>query len=131
MPILSRGLRLDDEAVRIGVGLRLSLSLCVPHTYHPGAMVNAQGLRGFVCKNAPGRPARHHALNDLVARAMVSAGIPYTKEPLGLSRSDGKLPGGLSLVPWEAGKPLTWDVQSSVRWPTHTLQQLPVKLVQQ
>ena len=112
MPILSRGLRLDDEAVRIGVGLRLSLSLCVPHTYHPGAMVDAQGLRGFVCKNAPGRPARHHALNDLVARAMVSAGIPYTKEPLGLSRSDGKLPGGLSLVPWEAGKPLTWDVQS-------------------
>ena len=28
----------------------------------------------------------------------------------GLSRSDGKRPNGLSLVPWEAGKPLTWDV---------------------
>ena len=41
---------------------------------------------------------------------MVSAGIPCTKEPLGLSRSDGKRPDGLSLVPWEAGKPLTWDV---------------------
>jgi len=32
------------------------------------------------------------------------------KEPLGLSRSDEKRPDGLSLVPWEAGKPLTWDV---------------------
>ena len=25
-------------------------------------------------------------------------------------RSDGKWPDGLSLVPWEAGKPLAWDV---------------------
>jgi len=41
---------------------------------------------------------------------MVSAGIPCTKELLGLSRSDGKRPDGLSLVPWEAGKPPTWDV---------------------
>jgi len=41
---------------------------------------------------------------------MVSAGIPCTKEPVGLSRSDGKRPDGLSLVSWEAGKPLTLDV---------------------
>jgi len=41
---------------------------------------------------------------------MVSAGIPCTKEPLGLSRSDGKRPDGLSVVPREAGKPLIWDV---------------------
>jgi len=41
---------------------------------------------------------------------MVSAGIPITKEPNGLSQSDGKRPDGLSLVPWEEGKPLTWDV---------------------
>ena len=110
MPISSCGLRLDDEAVRIGVGLRLGLTLCVPHKCHCGSLVDAQGLHGFLCKKAPGRSARHHALNDLVARAMVSAGIPVTKEPHGLSRSDGKRPDGLSLVPWEAGKPLTWDV---------------------
>jgi len=41
---------------------------------------------------------------------MVSAGIPCTKEPLGLKRSDGKRPDGFSLVPWDAGKPLTSDV---------------------
>jgi len=27
----------------------------------------------------------------------------------GLSRSDGKRPDGLTLVPWKEGKPLTWD----------------------
>jgi len=37
-------------------------------------------------------------------------GIPVSKEPQGLIRSDGKRPDCLSLVPWEAGKPLTWDV---------------------
>jgi len=47
---------------------------------------------------------------DLVARVMASAGIPVSKEPQGLSRSDGKRPDGLSLIPWQAGKPLTWDV---------------------
>ena len=39
---------------------------------------------------------------------MVFAGIPVIKEPNGLSRSDGKRPDGLSLVPWEEGKPMTW-----------------------
>ena len=28
----------------------------------------------------------------------------------GLSRSDGKRPDGLSLIPWQEGKPLCWDV---------------------
>ena len=32
------------------------------------------------------------------------------KEPTGLSRSDGRRPDGSSLVPWQTGKPITWDV---------------------
>ena len=31
-------------------------------------------------------------------------------EPTGLSRSDGKLPDGLTLVPWSVGKSIIWDV---------------------
>jgi len=77
------------------------------------ASVDAFGLHGFVCKKAPGGPARHHALNDLVARVMASAGIPVSKEPQGLSCSDGKRPDCLSLIPWQSGKPLTWDVTDS------------------
>ena len=38
------------------------------------------------------------------------ASIPSVKEPTGLSRSDGKRSDGLSLIPWQEGKCLTWDV---------------------
>jgi len=65
---------------------------------------------GFVCKRAPGKTTRHHALNDLIARAFSSAGLPVTKEPSGLFRSDSKRPDGLTLVPWSSGKALCWDV---------------------
>ena len=36
--------------------------------------------------------------------------IPVTKEPVGLTELDGKRPDGLTLIPWQGGKPLTWDV---------------------
>jgi len=93
----------------VGVGLRLGLSLCVPYLCQCGSLVSSTGVHSFVCKKAPGRTARHHALNDLIARTLVSTGIPVTKEPNDLSRSDGKRPDGLTLVPCKEGKPLTWD----------------------
>lgn len=110
LPIASCGLTLDDEAVRVAVGLRLGLNLCTPHQCHCGSLVDARGLHSFVCKRAPGKSSRHHALNDLIARSFASAGIPTTKEPHGLFRTDGKRPDGLTLVPWQSGKPLCWDV---------------------
>ena len=88
--------------------------------FHCGSQVDARGLHGLTCKLAPGRIARHQTPNDVVTRALVSAGIPATKEPVGLLRSDGKRPDGLTLVPWQSGKPLTWDVtvddDDSVGW---------------
>ena len=33
------------------------------------------------------------------------------KEPSGVSRSDGRRPDGLLLIPWQNGKPVTWDVK--------------------
>jgi len=36
--------------------------------------------------------------------------VPATKEPTGLSRSDGRRPDGMTLIPWQNGKALTWDV---------------------
>jgi len=32
------------------------------------------------------------------------------KEPLGLLRSDGKRPDGVTLIPWKSGKCATWDI---------------------
>ena len=49
---------------------------------------------------------RHQALNDLIWRALAKAGVPSTKEPSGLSRTDGKRPDGLTLIPWQRA----WDV---------------------
>ena len=31
-------------------------------------------------------------------------------EPLGLYRIDGKRPDGVTMIPWEMGKQLVWDV---------------------
>ena len=33
-----------------------------------------------------------------------------SKEPTGLFRTDGKRPDGLTLIPWQSGKALRWDV---------------------
>ena len=41
--------------------------------------------------------------------SFASAGVPVTKEPDGLSRTDGKRPDGLTLVRWQSGKSLCWD----------------------
>ena len=77
---------------------------------HCGAQVDACGTHSLVCKQAPGRGARHHVLDDIVARAFASAGFPVSKEPAGLSRVDGKRPYGMTLIPWKAGKPVVCDV---------------------
>ena len=49
-------------------------------------------------------------MNDIIFRSLFSAGIPASKEPTGLTRLDGKRPDGLTLVPWQGGKPVTWDI---------------------
>ena len=64
LPIASCGLKLDDVAVRVAVGLRLGLDLCIPHQCQCDSPVDTRGLHSFVCRRAPSRSARHHALND-------------------------------------------------------------------
>jgi len=71
------------------IGLIIGLDLCEPHQCQCGSAEGARGLHSFVCKRAPGRSAMHHALNDLVARSFPAAGVPVTKELVGMSRTDG------------------------------------------
>jgi len=49
----------------------------------------------------------------LIASSFSAAGVPVAKEPTGLSRSDQNRRDGLSLVPWQNGKALCWDVTLS------------------
>jgi hypothetical protein len=112
LPVASIGLKMEDDVVRVAVGLRLGLNLCEPHTCQCGAQVDARGIHGLACKKSAGRHPRHGLLNDAVWRAMQRAQIPSTKEPVGLSRSDGKRPDGVSLIPWARGRCIAWDVTS-------------------
>ena len=83
---------------------------CEPHQCHCGSVVDACGLHSFVCKHGRAGQQGHDALNDLVARFFAATGASVTKEPARLSRMDGKRPDGLTLVPWQSGKSLFWDV---------------------
>jgi hypothetical protein len=109
-PITACGLRLDDNAIRIAVGIRLGINLCTPHVCPCGQLVDARGTHGLACRKNVARQTRHALLNDLVHRALIKAGIPSNKEPSGLLRDDGKRPDGCTLIPWRNGKCLAWDV---------------------
>ena len=104
------GLRLDDNAVHIAVGLRLGANIREPHQYPCGAMTNAKGLHGLSCKGGNSESARYHSPNDLVWHALGKVNISSIKEPSGLSSSDGKRPDGLTLMLWKNGRCVTWDV---------------------
>ena len=111
LPVSSLGLRLDDSVMRVCVALRLGLATCVPHSCRNcSEAVDRLGHHGLVCKKGGGCYHRHAAVNDVIHHALVAAGVPSRLEPTGLSRSDGKCPDGLSLIPWERGRPLVWDV---------------------
>ena len=110
LPIASCGLRLGNNAIRVAVGLRLGANLCDPHDCTCGAFVDCRGSHGMSCKRGSAKLARHAIINDIVHRSLLKAGVPSTKEPAGLSRTDGKRPDGLTLVPWSSGKSVVWDV---------------------
>jgi len=109
LPITTCGLRLDNESIRVAVGLRLGCKLCEPHQCPCGAKVDTLGSHGLSCRQSSGRSARHFHLNDSIWRALQRADIPAVKEPLGLIRTDGKHPDGLTLIPWKGGRSMTWD----------------------
>ena len=110
MPISSCGLRLENEDTRVAIGFRLGTALCKPHHCSCGTLVDVTGLHSLSCKLSASKHARHNVINDLIAQAITLADIPCVKEPQGLSRSGGKRPDGMTLIPWKAGKCAFWDV---------------------
>ena len=71
---------------------------------------DARGLHSLVCRESGPHHIRHPSLDNLVWRAVKKTQIPASKEPIGLSRRDGKRPDGVTLLPWSRSKPLAWDV---------------------
>jgi len=66
-------------------------------------------------RRSTGQSARHHGLNDLIWRAVSAANVLAAKELFGLLRSDGKRTDRLSLIPWQNGRSITWDVTVTER----------------
>ena len=97
--MLSLGNQLEDEAVGIAVSLRLGASVCVPITCRCSVAVTKNELHGLDCSSSKGRYPRHEELNNINHRSSVL-------EPCGMNRQDGRKPDGLTMFPWQRGKPL-------------------------
>ena len=109
VPIPSLGLKLDNESLRISVALRLGAKLNLPYNCVCGAAVDDSATHGLDCRKAIGKHSRHSAVNDILYRALNTAGVPSHLEPVGLNRDDGKRPDGATLIPWKQGRCLVWD----------------------
>ena len=111
LPISSLGLRMDDDTVRVAVGLRLGAPLCRPHhCHHCGLDVDSLATHALNCRWSECQHYRHAVLNDIVHRALAAAKILSRLEPSGLYRVDGKRPDGITLVLLKSGRLLVWDV---------------------
>jgi hypothetical protein len=109
IPSSNLGTLLDNDSFRIAMALRLGNEICASHKCRCGQDMDNFGRHALKCKKSAGRFSRHGAVNDIIKRALVSGNVPCIREPLGCSRSDGKRPDGMTLVPWEKGRSMIWD----------------------
>ena len=98
---------MNDEVVLVAVGLRLGLPIGRSHVCsNCGLEVDELGTHGLSCHFSKGQHSRHVALSDRhwTPRRSLATYI----EPLGLYRSDGKRPDGVTVVR-KCGRVLVWD----------------------
>ena len=69
--------------------------------------VERDGLQVFL---APRVLVASHVMLLSIKQTLGSLDLPSMLEPRGLYRTDGKRPDGVTMIPWETGKQLVWDV---------------------
>ena len=106
----NRGLKLDNQQLRISIGLRLGDNICVAHTCHRGKRVKRDALHGLSCTKNAGHSSRHATLNSLIKQMLGSPDLSSLLKQRGLYGTDGKPPDGFTMIPWEMGKSHVWDV---------------------
>ena len=109
VPVANLGTQLSPEELRIAMALRTGAKICINHPCKCGKNVDEFGFHLLSCQFNEGRHPRHAALNDIISRALKSAGLATTMEPVGLNRGDGKRPDGVTVFPFSHGKNLCWD----------------------
>ena len=65
---------------------------------------------GLSCKMSAGHLPQYAAINTIVKMSLARPQIPSALEPVGLCRSNGKRPDGVTITPWQAGRTLVWDI---------------------
>ena len=109
LPSATLGTHLDNQTIRIAVALRVGANVCSEHRCKCGVLADSKGYHSLTCRFSAGRHPRHTALNDIVRRALQSAGVPALLEPHGVDRGDGKRPDGMTIYPFSQGRCLVWD----------------------
>lgn len=109
IPSKNIGTVLDDQTIRTCVALRLGYEIYRKPLCHCGAPVGDNGRHGVSCPQSKGRIPRHYEINQIIHRALTSAHVASSLEPIGLNRDDGKRPDGITLVPWIKGEKMVWD----------------------
>ena len=109
LPLANIGLRLDNVTATIAVSLRLGANIVQTHACTCGAIVQPNGHHGLSCVRSAGRQQRHASVNDVIHRALHTAGMQAVLEPVGLAPDSSLRPDGVTLLPWSRGKPLVWD----------------------
>ena len=106
-------LQTRQRTSRIALGLRFGVNLRELHQCPCCKLVDARDTHGLSCKRGAARAIRHHQLNDIVRRTFMRANITSVLEPTGLSKGDGKRSDDMTLIPWQGGENVTWDVTVS------------------
>jgi hypothetical protein len=113
IPSENLGTKLSNSATRLGVAIRLGADVNKVHSCRCGGQVDLKGRHGLSCTRSAGRQMRHSNINDIISRALTTAGIPNVREINGLGITDAKRPDGMTLIPFARGQAMIWDVTVS------------------
>ena len=89
---------------------RLGVPVATPGVCACSAELDPLGDHALSCNRGVGRGARHKTRNEKVRSALNEAGHVCVLEPPGLTRTDGKRPDSVTVMPFERGLPMAWDV---------------------
>ena len=110
LPMSSLGFSMDEDIIRVAIGLQLRTPLCHLHICHQcGSRLDQLGTHGLNCSKCLGCHSRHTANNDIVRHSLASIKVPSHLEPSSICRSDGKNPDGTSIVSW-MNVVFLWDI---------------------
>ena len=72
--------------------------------------MNGTSKHGLSCINSADRFSRHATLKSLIKQTLGSQDLPSMVKLCELYRTDRKHPYGVTMIPWEMGNQLVWDV---------------------